>query len=233
MAKPLADGQDLQGGNGPLAAQILCAGHVPLSVGSGPARRAPAGLHRLGHLLALQAAQGLQRPAPDGIRRLRPAGRAVRHPDGPAPGRRRPSRTSPATASSWTRSVSRSTGTARCARATPATTSGRSGRSSKCSPIGTTVRSSRRAPSRSSSRRSRRAAPRASMRPARPKCASRPPNGRPRANPKRSRFSRTTGWRSAPTRWSTGVRSWGPCWPTTRCTTDFRSAAAIRSSRSA
>ena len=33
--------------------------------------------------------------------------------------------------------------------------------------------------------------------------------------------------------WSTGVRSWGLCWPTTKCTTDFRSAAAIRSSRSA
>lgn len=38
---------------------------------------------------------------------------------------------------------------------------------------------------------------------------------------------------SAPTPRSTGVRSWGPCWPTTKCTTDFRSAAAIRSSRSA
>ncbi len=87
MAKPLEGGQNLQGGDGPLAAQILCAGHVPLSVGSGPARRAPAGLHRLGHLLALQAAQGLQRPAPDGLRRLRPARRAVCDPDRPAPGR--------------------------------------------------------------------------------------------------------------------------------------------------
>ena len=87
MAKPLAGGQDLQGGGRPRAAQILCAGHVPLSVGSGPARRTPPGLYRLGHLLALQAAERLQRPAPDGVRRIRPARRAVCHPDGPAPGR--------------------------------------------------------------------------------------------------------------------------------------------------
>lgn len=53
-----------------------------------------AGLHvghplatRLGHLFALQTPQGIQRPAPDGLRRVRSSGRAVRHPDGTAPGR--------------------------------------------------------------------------------------------------------------------------------------------------
>jgi len=84
MAKPLEGGQNLQGGDGPLAAQILRAGHVPLPFGSGPARRPSAGLHRLGHLLALQAAQGIQRPPPDGLRRLRPSRRAVCDPDGAA-----------------------------------------------------------------------------------------------------------------------------------------------------
>ena len=87
MAKPLEGGQNLQGGDGPLAAQILRAGHVPLPLGSGPARRPPAGLHRLGHLLALQAPQGIQRPPPDGLRRLRPSRRAVCDPDRAAPGR--------------------------------------------------------------------------------------------------------------------------------------------------
>ena len=61
----------------------------------------------------------------------------------------RPSRTSPATASSWTRSDSRSTGTARCALATPAITNGRSGRSSRCSAPITATTSSRRARSKS------------------------------------------------------------------------------------
>ena len=87
MAAALEREQDLPRRNGPLAAQILRPRHVSLSFGSGPARRASAGLHRLGHLFALQTPQGIQRPAPDGLRRVRSSGRAVRHPDGTAPGR--------------------------------------------------------------------------------------------------------------------------------------------------
>ena len=60
-----------------------------------------------------------------------------------------PSGTSPATASSSTRSGSRSTGIARCALATPPITNGRSGRSSRCSAPITAMTSSRRARSKS------------------------------------------------------------------------------------
>ena len=49
----------------------------------GPSR----GLHRHRHRRALQAHARLQRAAPDGLGRLRPAGRAVRHQDRHAPGR--------------------------------------------------------------------------------------------------------------------------------------------------
>lgn len=48
-----------------------------------------------------------------------------------------------------------------------------------------------------------------------------------------SRCCRTTVWPTAPTRWSTGARNWAPCWPTTRCATDSRCAAATPSSKSA
>ena len=87
VAAAVARQQDLPRRDGSLASQILRTRHVPLSVGSRTARRTPPGIHRLGHLLALQAAEGFQRPPPDGLRRLRTARRAVCHPDGAAPGR--------------------------------------------------------------------------------------------------------------------------------------------------
>ena len=73
----------------------LPAGHVPLPLGGGAARRAPAGLHRDGRPGPLPADDRSQRAARDGLRRLRPARGAVRGADRHAPahhhrGQRRP-----------------------------------------------------------------------------------------------------------------------------------------------
>ena len=62
--------------------EVLRARHVPLPVGRRPARRPSRGLHRDRHRRALQAHARLQRAAPDGLGRVRPAGRAVRDRDG-------------------------------------------------------------------------------------------------------------------------------------------------------
>lgn len=61
-----------------------------------------------------------------------------------------------------------------------------------------------------------RRAPKDSTPPARRRCVSRPTNGNPKPKRNANRSSRTTAWRSAPTRWSIGVRSWARYWPTTR-----------------
>ena len=148
MAKPLEGGQNLQGGDGPLAAQNstcwtcsptlrerACTSAIRWATSPRTSTRATSGSRD-----STSSTRWVTTPSafpPSSMRSRR----------GSIPPSR-PSRTSPATANSWTRSDSRSTGTARCARATPDTTSGRSGRSSRCSPIGTTVRNSRRAPSR-------------------------------------------------------------------------------------
>ena len=60
----------------------------------------PLGLHRHRRLQPLPAHDRAQRAVHDGLRRVRPAGRAVRRADRPAPGRSRPPRTSPPTAAS-------------------------------------------------------------------------------------------------------------------------------------
>jgi leucyl-tRNA synthetase len=52
--------------------------------------------------------------------------------------------------------------------------------------------------------------------PAPPNCISRPPTGRAWTSTGANRCCRTTAWPTAPTRWSTGARSWVRCWPTTR-----------------
>ena len=62
--------------------------------------------------------------------------------------------------------------------------------------------------------------------------ASRPTSGTAGATRRRSARCRTTASPSGPTRWSTGARNWARCWPTTRCATAFRCAAATPSSRS-
>ena len=74
--------------------EAVRARHVPLPVGYRPARRPPAGLHRHRRVRPLQAHDRAQRAAHDGLRRVRPARRAVRRRDRPAPARSRPSRTS-------------------------------------------------------------------------------------------------------------------------------------------
>ena len=56
-------------------------GHVPVPVRRRPARRPPAGLHRHRLLRPVPADGRLQRAAPDGLRRVRPARRAVRGAD--------------------------------------------------------------------------------------------------------------------------------------------------------
>lgn len=71
-------------------------------------------------------------------------------------------------------------------------------------------------PIENSSPVSRRRAPKDSTPPARRRCVSRPTNGNPKPKRNANRSSRTTAWRSAPTRWSIGVRSWARYWPTTR-----------------
>ncbi|GFI53948.1 hypothetical protein IMSAGC022_00552 [Alistipes sp.] len=85
VAAPLARGGHLQRRGRRVAPQVLCSGHVSLSVGCGAACRSSARLYRIRHLFALQTTVGLQRAAPYGLRRIRPAGRAVCHTDRPAP----------------------------------------------------------------------------------------------------------------------------------------------------
>ena len=70
----------------------------PYPSGSGPARRPPAGLHRLGHLLALQAAQGIRTSSTRWV--TTPSAFPAEQyadADGAASAPSRPSRTSPAT----------------------------------------------------------------------------------------------------------------------------------------
>ena len=67
-------------------AQVLRVGHVPLSFGSRVARGTPPGVHRIRYLRPLQTPQGFQCAASHGIRCVRVAGRAVRHPDRAASG---------------------------------------------------------------------------------------------------------------------------------------------------
>ena len=62
-------------------AEAVRDGHVPVPVRRGPARRPPAGLHRHRQLHPVRPHDRVQRAAPDGLRRLRPAGRAVRGAD--------------------------------------------------------------------------------------------------------------------------------------------------------
>ena len=68
------------------AEEAVRARHVPVPVRHRAARRPSAGLHRHRHVHPLQADDRPQRAVHDGLRRLRPAGRAVRRADRAAPG---------------------------------------------------------------------------------------------------------------------------------------------------
>ncbi len=110
-------------------AEVLRARHVPVPVGRRPARRPSRGLHRDRHRRALQAHARLQRAAPDGLGRVRPAGRAVRRPHRHASAHHHASATSQRFRGSSKRSASPTTGSARSTPPIPTTTSGRSGSS--------------------------------------------------------------------------------------------------------
>ena len=79
MAGALARGRAAQDPDRSGEAEVLRAGHVPLPVGRGPARRPLRGLHGDRRHHALEADAGVPRAAPDGLGRVRPAGRELRH----------------------------------------------------------------------------------------------------------------------------------------------------------
>ena len=81
-AGPLADPD----GVAERGAQAVRARHVPVPLRHRPPRRPPAGLHRHRRLRPLPPHGRSQRPLHDGLRRLRPARRAVRRADRAAPG---------------------------------------------------------------------------------------------------------------------------------------------------
>ncbi len=85
MAGALGEGQDLRRRRLLPEAEILRPRHVPVSIRRRAARRPSGGLHGHGHRLPLQARQGVQRAASDGLRRLWPPGRAIRRGDRDAP----------------------------------------------------------------------------------------------------------------------------------------------------
>ena len=109
VAEALGGGEDLRRDRLLPEAQVLRAGHVPVSLRRRPPRRPPRGLHRHGHRLPLQASSTRSRRA--------------RSP------RSRPTGTSRRSRARSSRSASPTTGTARSAPATRSTTSGRSGSS--------------------------------------------------------------------------------------------------------
>ena len=120
------------------APQAVRAGHVPVPQRRGPARRPPAGLHRHRRLRPLPAHDRPQRGPHHGLRRLRPARRAVRGADRPAPPRSPPRPTSPPCAASCGAWAWATTRAGRSPPSTRATTAGRSGSSCRSSTPGTT-----------------------------------------------------------------------------------------------
>ena len=136
MAGLLARKRDVPGRDRHREAQVLRARHVPLPVRRRAARRAPRGLHATDIAGALQAHARLQRAAPDGLGRLRPARRAVRDQDGHPSRATRPSATSTTSGARSARSASPTTGRARSTPPIPTTSSGPSGSSASSTSAG-------------------------------------------------------------------------------------------------
>ena len=109
--------------------KFYCLDMFPYPSGDGPARRPSRGLHRDRHRLPLQAHARLQRAAPDGLGRVRPARRAVRDQDRRASGDHHAQGDRHLPRASSSASASATTGAASSARSIPSTTAGRSGSS--------------------------------------------------------------------------------------------------------
>ena len=186
---------------------------------SGPGcTSATRGLHRHRHPRPLQAHARLQRAAPDGLGRLRPAGRAVRDPD-----RRAPGVTTRPTSTPFRRQMQ---------RLGLATTDREVDRDRSTS---TTTVDAVDLPAdlRRLVRRSRQAGARVRSRSWSPSSAS-----GTRSHPdvtaeggaaevERRDASTRSAWPTSPRRPSTGARSWAPCWPTRRSSTARASAASF------
>ena len=128
------------------AGQALPAGHVPLPVRHGPARRAPAGLHRHRRAGPLHADDRPQRAAHHRLRRVRAARRAVRRAHRHPPAHHHRGRTSSATGRSCAGWVSPTTSAARGHHRSASSSAGPSGSSLSCSTPGTTRRGGRARP---------------------------------------------------------------------------------------
>ena len=167
----------------------------------------------------LQADDRLQRAVHDGLRRVRPAGRAVRGADRPAPGDHHRTPTSPTIAASCAASASATTRAAASAPPTPATTAGRSGSSCRSSTRGTTP------------------TPTGGARPideliarVRVRAARATDDGRAWADlspaERDADHRRVIAWRTSATRRSTGAPAWARWWPTKRSPPTVAATAA-------
>ena len=196
----------------PGQAQALHPRHVPLPQRRRPARRPSRGLHRHRHPLPLQADARVQRPAPDGLGRLRPARRAVR--------RSRPSThpriTTQANIDTFRRQI-KSLGFS--LRLGPR---GRHDRPGLLQVDPVDLPAALSTPGTTPIRLDRRRAGRTGQ--GRPIAELPIPRGRrPTPTPTATRSA----WPIAPRCRSTGARRWARCWPTRRSSTASASAAAI------
>ena len=181
----------------------------PYPSGGRPARRPSGGLHRHRHPGPLPPHARLQRPAPDGLGRLRPARRAVRHRDRHASARHHAEEHRHLPPADQDARLQLRLGPRGRHHRSRITSSGRSGSSCSSSTPGTTR-------SRSSGRPIARVAD-----PGRGAGAGRGGGARLPAT--------ASGWRTRPRCRSTGAPRWARCWPTRKSSTASRSAAAIPS----
>ena len=195
------------------AGQALPAGHVPLPVGQGPARRAPAGLHRHRRAGPLHADDRPQRAAHHRVRRVRPARRAVRRAHRHPPAHHHRGEHRPVPRAAAPAGLRRTTSGAASPPPTPSSSAGPSGSSPSCSSL---VRRGRQ-----------RARPIARLVEEFAAGARATPDGRPWAELTRAEQHQVLGRLPAglhrPRRRSTGAPAWARCCPTRRSPPDGRS----------